>query len=97
VQSIAADKALADNIISAVHLLSVERAIDRNSLFPEYLPITDDDVWLCLEHMLNRRLQRNVIARARGLLERDGWFTRVADQPSPTTGRDVIAYVWSKP
>jgi hypothetical protein len=44
-------------------------------------PVSDDDIWFYLEDLLGRRLQRNNLARTRGLLERDGWFIRVETSP----------------
>lgn len=39
--------------------------------------VTDDDLLGYIETRTAKRQQRNVIARARGLLEREGYFTRV--------------------
>ena len=44
-------------------------------------PVSDDDIWFYLEDQLGRRLQRNNLARTRGLLERDDWFIRVETSP----------------
>lgn len=38
---------------------------------------SDSDLWFRVEHLSRKRQQRNIIARARGLLERDGVFERV--------------------
>lgn len=56
-------------------------------------PVTDDKVWTRLEIATDRRWQRNVIARARGLMESElGLFQRVPDVIGPH-GRPVIAYI----
>lgn len=44
-------------------------------------PWCDTELWRALEESTGRRLQRNVIARARGLLELDGLLTRVGEWP----------------
>lgn len=62
---------LADYIIRGVVLLSTA-ASDSGRL-----PVTDDDLLDYVEQQTRKRQQRNVIARARGLLERDGFFVRV--------------------
>ena len=76
------NKTLADLVIQGVVVLS-NVAADSGRL-----PVTDDDLLCYVESMTNKRQQRNVIARTRGLLERDGFFVRVpGDQvqvmPSP--------------
>lgn len=62
---------LADRIIQGVVVLSTA-ASDSGRL-----PVTDDDLLDYVEDITLKRQQRNVIARARGLLERDGFFVRV--------------------
>jgi hypothetical protein len=97
VQSIIADKSMAAHIIRAVVWLAevseLRHYSDGDSIAVGYTrPVTDDLVWEVLERESGRRMQRNVIARSRGLLERDGWFERVPDVES-RTGRPVIAYI----
>jgi hypothetical protein len=53
--------------------------------------VCDDDVLACIEHITMRRHQRNVIARTRGLLEREGWIERGPMITRPD-GRAVISY-----
>lgn len=65
------DRRLADHIIQGVLILSTA-AVESDRL-----PVTDDDLLDYVERRTNRRQQRNVIARCRGLLERDGFFERV--------------------
>lgn len=55
-------------------------------------PVTDDMITEYLELCCNRRFQRNVIARTRGLMERDGWFTSVPDVVG-RTGRPTHAVI----
>lgn len=62
---------LADYIIRGVLVLSTAASE------PGRLPVTDDDLLDYVEQQTRKRQQRNVIARARGLLERDGFFVRV--------------------
>ncbi len=54
--------------------------------------ITDDDVWEYLERATGRRFQRNVIARARIRMEKDGHIERRPDVVG-RTGRKAISYV----
>lgn len=51
-------------------------------------PCNDDQICFVIEARTERRQQRNVIARSRGLLERDGLLERVED-PSGR-GRVVV-------
>lgn len=62
---------LADYIIRGVLVLSSAASESGR------LPVTDDDLLDYVEQQTRKRQQRNVIARARGLLERDGFFVRV--------------------
>lgn len=55
-------------------------------------PVTDDDITDFLEQMNGRRYQRNVVARTRGLMERDGWFDPTEDVKG-RTGRPTHAVV----
>lgn len=66
-----ADRGMAKHVIEAVK--EIHSVIQR--------PVSDDDIWYHLEDTLGVRLQRNNIARTRGLLERDGWFIRVETKP----------------
>ena len=68
---IKADKRLADLIIEAVEELYC--TVD--------IGITDDEIHDYVEQATNKRQQRNVIARARGLLERDGRLVRIETSP----------------
>lgn len=58
---------------------------------PDRTPVTDDDVLELVEARTKRRFQRNVLARARGRLERDGLLERC---PSVIgrTGRPTVAF-----
>jgi hypothetical protein len=53
--------------------------------------VTDDDVLDYIERTTERRHQRNVIARTRGLLEREGWLER-GPMVTRADGRTVISY-----
>lgn len=66
-----ADRGMAKLVIQAVTYLYGR----------EEIPVSDDEIWFFLEEKTGRRLQRNNLARTRGLLERDGWFIRVEDKP----------------
>lgn len=55
-------------------------------------PVTDDDITDTLERRHGYRFQRNVVARTRGLMERDGWFDPVPDVTG-RTGRPTHAIV----
>ena len=59
------------------------------------LPVTDDDITEHCERVTGRRFQRNVIARTRGLMERDGWFVPVPDVIG-RTGRPTHAIIPSR-
>ena len=61
---IAADATLAQHIEHAAR-----------SLLPQWFD--DTDLLVLVERQTGRRQQRNVIARSRGLMERDGKFERV--------------------
>lgn len=64
--SIAKDMTLRDHILQAAgRLMSVQECFD------------DTDLTEAVEDATLRRQQRNVIARSRGLMERDGLFVRV--------------------
>lgn len=80
VASICADTALADLIVWACGYHNEAHA-----------PVTDDDVLALVETRTGRRFQRNVLARARGRLERDGVLERC---PSVVgrTGRPTVAF-----
>ena len=55
-------------------------------------PVTDDDILDYMERRYQRRYQRNVIARQRGIV-RDWGFIRRANDVVGRTGRDTIAHV----
>lgn len=44
-------------------------------------PVNDDQILVWIEDVTKQRQQRNVIARARGLLERDGLLVRKESTP----------------
>lgn len=48
---------------------------------------SDSELWLWVERLSGRRQQRNVVARARGLVERDGLFERVG---LTSTGKQLL-------
>lgn len=76
VTAIARDGSLARLICNAVVNLTT-------GSLPLEPGVTDDDLLEYIESTTSKRQQRNVIARARGLLERDGWLLRVpADRVS---------------
>lgn len=54
---------------------------------------TDDDILEYIEKAIGKRQQRNVIARARGLLERDGRLMRVQSHPRVGVKPYVAPYV----
>jgi len=64
------DRRLADLILEAV---------DELLCSPD--GVTDDEIHDWIERETNKRQQRNVIARARGLLEREGLLVRVQSSP----------------
>lgn len=55
-------------------------------------PVTDDMILDWMERRHQRRYQRNVIARQRGIIRELGWIKRVDDQPGPD-GRMVVAHI----
>ena len=65
---IAKDGTLAKHICDGV--------VNLNYISP-HVGVTDDDLLGYIETRTAKRQQRNVIARARGLLEREGLFQRV--------------------
>ena len=54
--------------------------------------VTDDDILEAMERVYQRRYQRNVIARQRGIIRELGWIERVEDVIGPN-GRPVVAHV----
>lgn len=64
---------LADLVIGGVFVCSTIK--DENGF--RYEPVTDDQILEYAEQTSRRRHQRNVIAKIRGLLEKDGFFTRI--------------------
>lgn len=71
VQNIARDAPLREQILRAANLLE-----DAG-----YRGWDDTMITELVESITNRRQQRNVIARARGLLERDGLIERLGHDP----------------
>jgi len=69
---------LADNIICAVRNIYAQT--------PGF-GVTDDQILEFVEALTQKRQQRNVIARARGLLERDGLLERI---PSINNSRVAV-------
>lgn len=65
------NRILADYVIWGVVLLSTAPSDSGRK------PVTDDDLLDYVEQQTRKRQQRNVIARTRGLLEKDGFFVRV--------------------
>lgn len=85
VAAIRTNKRLADYIIHGVVLLSTTASES------ERLPVTDDDLLDYVEQQTRKRQQRNVIARARGLLEQDGFFVRIpGDKVQVIPSRELI-------
>lgn len=54
--------------------------------------VTDDMILTYMEGRYERRFQRNVIARQRGIIRELGWIARAEDMPGPD-GRMVVAHV----
>ena len=72
-----ANKAIKNNVRLADLILD---AVEE--LFEEWrLPVTDDQILVWVEYHTKQRQQRNVIARARGLLEREGLLVRKESSP----------------
>lgn len=55
-------------------------------------PVTDDDIVEWMERRYQRRFQRNVVARQRGIVHEMGWLKRV-DDVIGNTGRQTIAHI----
>lgn len=87
--SLGRDESLKRNIARAVVMCS-RRAV--NGVWVHDLPVTDDHITEWVERRLGRRQQRNVIARTRGLMEKEGWFDPVPDVVG-RTGRPTHAVV----
>lgn len=64
---------LADLVIGGVFVCSTVR--DEDGF--KYVPVTDDQILEYAENTSRRRHQRNVIAKVRGMLEKDGFFVRI--------------------
>lgn len=77
------------NIARAVVMLSAQ--VD-DGLVSYRNPVTDDGITAWIEKYTQRRQQRNVIARTRGLMEKAGWFDPVPDVIG-RTGRPTHAIV----
>lgn len=95
--SLGRDESLKANIARAVLACSTRRyskwSHEENRLVTvtdTRMPVTDDDITDRLEFVHGRRFQRNVVARTRGLMERDGWFDPVPDVQG-RTGRPTHA------
>ena len=56
-------------------------------------PVTDDDIVAWMERRYDRRFQRNVIARQRGIIRELGWIMRVDDVVSNVTNRQCVAHI----
>lgn len=92
VQSLAKDGSMAALIMRTIMFQSMQAGPHLEDGMDFRHPVCDDAVWMRLEDVTGRRWQRNVIARTRGLMERDDWVERVPDIEGPR-GRPVIAYV----
>lgn len=93
VASIKSDSGLAADILRCLHEL---RAC-HEAVYPHrpWHGACDDDVVVWLENRHQRRFQRNVVARARGLLEQPDAGCVIERMPSlmsSVTGRPVIHY-----
>jgi len=66
VVAISKDMTLKDHIVAAA-----------KALHPAWFD--DTDLLIVIENVTGRRQQRNVIARSRGLMERDGMFERIGE------------------
>jgi hypothetical protein len=97
VSSLGRDTTLKFRIAAAIVSLSTRVAIaetaDGRALVYYYdRPVTDDAITAHLEAVYDRRFQRNVIARTRGLMEQAGWFIPVPDVIG-RTGRPTHAAI----
>lgn len=88
--SLGKDMSMKRNIARAVLVCS--RRILTDFTVENTCPVTDDHITEWVEQYTGRRQQRNVIARTRGLLEREGWFDPVPDVIG-RTGRPTHAIV----
>ena len=88
--SLGRDESLKRNIARAVVMCS--RGVGADGVPHHRMPVTDDHITEWVERRLGRRQQRNVIARTRGLMEREGWFDPVPDVVG-RTGRPTHAVV----
>lgn len=100
VSSLGRDTTLKFRIASAVVMLAARVKIEvidgRDELVYFYdRPVTDDAITECLEARHQRRFQRNVVARTRGLMEHAGWFAPVPDVIG-RTGRPTHAIIPTK-
>ena len=74
------NKTLKDLVLWATLAMSVDDFQD-----PKHLQhINDDMLLIWIEDKTRKRQQRNVLARTRGLLERDGLISRVGTSPRVT-------------
>lgn len=89
--SLGRDESMKRNVARAVVMCS-RRGDPKSGAFVHDRPVTDDQITEWIERRLGRRQQRNVIARSRGLMERDGWFDPVPDVVG-RTGRPTHAVV----
>lgn len=79
VAAIAANDTLKNHIIAAA-----ER------LYPVWFD--DTDLLMLVEEQTGRRQQRNVIARSRGLMERDGMFERMGEIQRTDPNRKTVHF-----
>lgn len=97
VTSLGRDTTLKFRIAAAVVMLAVRVKIgeidgNRQLVYTYDRPVTDDAITECLEARHQRRFQRNVVARTRGLMEQAGWFQPVPDVIG-RTGRPTHAII----
>lgn len=96
-QSLGRDRSYNWRIFDAIMHLSVREEprhyADGDSIAVIHdVPVTDDDIVDWLERRHGGRVQRNVIARQRGIVRELGFIQRVADIIG-RTGRQTIAHI----
>jgi len=72
------DPASSDRALRAIAKNGTMRGLIIEALVCYEMPVSDDDILSYVESFTNKRQQRNVIARTRGLLENAGYCLRVA-------------------
>lgn len=77
--------AIARNSILADHILHAARRVHP-------APFDDWDLVELVEEQTGRKQQRNVIARARGLMEREGTFVRLGVKQRPGDERKTLHF-----